>query len=559
MSSMNSPIAAPRDRMSDVSISDQIETFLRKRQSQIMIINLIITAVFSLLMFDVRLSFATDDSTYIDTAWNFLHHGTYPNFHGALYPIFLTFMLWITGGTHLLLFKSCGIVFLVLHNYFFYRALRGRIPYTLLFAALFVGAINAYILAYGSATFSEALYLMVQALAIWAFTSLTDKLENPETTLSNSLKNWILFGLAFFVLSLAKNVAIFSFMGTLVHFGLKKQWKYIIIAIIFFAGIKVPFEIMLKLTQKRPPETQLDQLLRKDYYDPKSPKEDLDGYMDRFYVNYGNYVSVHIFKMLGFRGKGIPQVWTFDKMKEIQDPELKMEPSFFYSALWLGLIILTLYQSFRHNHYILYLTLHTGALLGVTFFALQGFWNQDRLMVVVLPLMVITMLYGIYALAYNKQYDFMKRIVLGICILMLLIETGTTVQAMKQNKAFKGLLKQDKFYAYDPQISSYLHVCDWVSKNYTDTAKIMCSRPVEAGVFGGFGRFSRMPKDIPQTSSPDTLISFLRSKKINYMIIDQGFQGPAQIYEFLQKAAPNRMEILYADESEAPAAFIKLK
>ena len=47
---------------------------------------------------------------------------------------------------------------------------------------------------------------------------------------------------------------------------------------------------------------------------------DISDYIDRFFGNYGNYFSVHIFKMLGLRGKGISSIFTMNKLQEIQDP-----------------------------------------------------------------------------------------------------------------------------------------------------------------------------------------------------------------------------------------------
>ncbi len=106
----------------------KIENFLSSRKTIFLGVCLGLTALLGFLLFDGRLSFATDDSTYILNALSFLKKGAYPNYQGALYPFFLALLIKLFG-VKILVFKTFSMFCLLICNFLFYQAFKGRIPY----------------------------------------------------------------------------------------------------------------------------------------------------------------------------------------------------------------------------------------------------------------------------------------------------------------------------------------------------------------------------------------------------------------------------------------------
>lgn len=533
---------------------ERVERFLSEKQKLIFVVNLILTALFGLLLFDGRLSFATDDSTYIQNALALLEKGTYPSFQGALYPYFLALLIKLFG-IRILLFKTFSLLFLIAHNYFLYKALQNRVPWLILFGGLFVGAVNAYILAYGSSTFSEAFYMMIQSLSLYVFFNLLDRVSSGnDLQLKETLKYWLAFGFVFFLLSISKNVAMFAILGVIVFFLFRKEWRNAIIAPVAFGIFKIPYELFVKYVWGKVGTSQAELMLRKDYNDPTKGTAELGDFFDRFFENFGNYVSTHIFKMLGLRGSGVPGIFTFDKIAELRDPSLKMEPSGFYGLLFLVLIGLALYFSFKKNKYIFYILLYVGTLLGITFFALHAFWNQDRLVVIYLPLIFIGISFGLYELIRSRNFSVFKPVLLIVMALVIIVQLLFTFKAVSKNaKQFKGYTKGNEYYGYPLPVTNYLKTCKWAGDNIKDTMAIACNKPVEGLVFGGVLKFTKLPQ--PPSADPDAILKLLKEKKIGYIIIDAFGADLSQVVQAIYQKYPEKIQQIH-QEGEVEAAYL---
>ena len=78
-----------------------MDGFLDQRLGWLIWVILGITFLFSLLLFDSRVSLSGDDSFYIIRAYDFIHSFKYPAFQGPLYPMVLSFLLhiWYKPGS----------------------------------------------------------------------------------------------------------------------------------------------------------------------------------------------------------------------------------------------------------------------------------------------------------------------------------------------------------------------------------------------------------------------------------------------------------------------------
>ena len=551
------------------NLFQNMEDFLKGRSNIIFIICMVLTALFGLLLFDTRLSFATDDSTYVLNAISFINRGSYPNFQGALYPFFLALVIKLFG-MKILILKTCSFLCILLHNFIFYRAFRGRIPYLILFAGLITFSINAYILAYGSSTFSEAFFLVLQALGFLTFFKLLDKLNSADSSLKNTWKEWLLFGLILFLMSIAKNVAVFIIIGVLAFFLLRKEWKYALLAIVFFGVFKLPYELAVRSKYGNIGGGQTELLLRKDFFDPSKGNVDASDLVDRFYDNFGNYFTVHTFKILGLRESGVPAIWTFDKQKEIsytQDPvtgqreQENQKPSFILALIFIALFVLALWQAFKYNKFIFFMLLYVAVISGITFVALHTFWNQDRLILIYVPLIFMGFCYGLYSIANSRNIAAGRVVLPAFIILAIVLQLRTTLVASSQNsKQFKVYLRGDALGGYPSEVSDYLRVCIWAGENVHDSLSILAYKPVEGAVFAKGRSFSRMPEIKKEQQTPDSLMAILHRKKIGYIISDQ-FSGGGinQLAQFLKQTKPGQVKDIYKEgEGEGATTLLKL-
>jgi hypothetical protein len=297
-------------------------------------------------------------------------------------------------------------------------------------------------------------------------------------------------------------------------------------------------------------------LLRKDYYDPSKGKEDLDGFADRLFTNYGQYITVHTFKILGLRGKGVPTLWTYDKVNELRE-DMKMESNFFLGVLFLALVAATLYGAFRHNKYVLYIILHTGALLGVTFLALQTFWNQDRLVIIFIPLLFLIITYALYSLTQLEKYRMFQAVVPAFMVLCLTLQGAATLRATGDNKKqFKAFQKGDTFGGYPEDVRNFLKLSRWSGENLQDTLRIVSGRPVESSVMAAKLRFARLNRNLPQ--SLDSIYADFHKKGIGYFITDNR-SGVGQLVGQLYQADSTRLQVIRQEGEMESAALLKIR
>ncbi len=103
---------------------DMLDKFLEKKAKVLFIGSFILTVLFSMLLFEVRVSLTGDDSTYIIRASRFFHDGTFPTFQGPLYPIilapFVAFVFFLQSFQK----QYSGYIVVFHHVYFIYQRLR---------------------------------------------------------------------------------------------------------------------------------------------------------------------------------------------------------------------------------------------------------------------------------------------------------------------------------------------------------------------------------------------------------------------------------------------------
>src|SRR4051812_32218236 len=132
---------------------------------------IILTGVFlSVINFNARISEAHDDSLYIEAGYRYVHE--FPNYYytsnAPMYPMFLA-LLTLAVGTNLIVFKLFSMIFFVIGAILYYKAIDKKVPEVLKYFVFVFLCTNHLIIYYSSQTFSEAFYMLVQAIFFYYF------------------------------------------------------------------------------------------------------------------------------------------------------------------------------------------------------------------------------------------------------------------------------------------------------------------------------------------------------------------------------------------------------
>jgi hypothetical protein len=445
------------------------------------------------------------------------------------------------AGYKILLLKFCSLIFLLLQIWVYYKAFWGRVPNFILFCGLLVIPFNAYILAYGSATFTESFFMLIQALCFLSFFRLLDRLALPDVTIGNAWKYWLLFGFCFFLLSITKNITILAPGIVALYFLIRKEWKYALFALLAFAVFRVPYQFGAQAVYGNISSSQTERLLQKDAFDATKGKADASDFVDRFFGNYGQYITLHTFKMLGLRESGVPSLYTIEKVKESEDriqkaamdfvkennrqpnndelieAEFNSRHSWGYTLIFLLLSGLALYHSYRKNKFIFFVLLYTYGLCALTFVGIQTDWNQDRYMVIFLPLFFSIFLYGLYAQGRQKGWKALQPVVVVVGVICLIVQLSTTVStSSKKTKYTRKYLSGDLYAGLVPGHMNYAKMAQYIGKSIPDKAKILASKPEEAFAYSEKLQFTRVPS---KTDNADSLSAFFKKTNTRYILI----------------------------------------
>jgi hypothetical protein len=478
------------------TLFNALDGVLERHLSKIFWVLFGISILISILMFDVRFSVAGDDSSYVTRANDLLKHFTYPGFQGPLYPIVLAPVIWLFGISSIPL-KSLSIIFMAGFFYFTYKAFRNRIPAMLTIAVLSIVAVNAFILYFASQTYSEMLFMFLQALMIYVlFIFFVDR-DKPGRV-PGTLKMHLVLGLCILGLGLTRSIGFTAAIAIAAWFLVTGNWKNLLLLILATATMIALFQGIKFLVWGSADFTlsmQGNGLLNKDYYNPVQGREDLAGFIQRIIQNSNTYITRHFYTMIGLRDYSV-------QMKELPWLNIATWLIFFGGA---GLV-------FRKNRYILFFAVYTLVLLLTTFIVLQTRWDQGRLIVpfvAYLMLVILSAFYYLFTLPGMARFQWIFPV--GLLVLMGL-NISATSGIVKEARKIDGI-----YYGLSPDWENYTKMSNWASENLPDSAIVACRKPSISFIYGSKGHFfgiMRLP-DYPVTS----LMNNWKKTRVPYVII----------------------------------------
>ncbi|MBI9055917.1 MAG: hypothetical protein JEY96_19000 [Bacteroidales bacterium] len=482
-----------------LDLLDKLDQFFDSKANVFFWISMFFTLLFSFLLFNFRMSVSGDDSAYILRAFDLVKDFTFPTFQGPLYPMFLSIFVWIFG-LNITLLKSLSLVSILFHLYFFYRAFKGRVSGLLLVSVMLIVSFNAFVLYHASQTYSEAFFLLLQAgFFLYFFNAFVSKEES--LSLKENWGRYLILGLLLLFLGLTRSIGYGGFIAVIIYFGMKLQWKSIAFttgAFIFEFEIFNLIKKFLFHSGASQFSTQLNRLMQVDPFYVSKGQEDFVGFISRFVGNSNLYLSKHLYKFIGLR------------------PEI-LEPKYILTLLVYIIFFIAIYYAFKKNKYLLFTGIYLTVLIGITFVMVQTLWDQDRLILIYFPLILLFLFSGLYYLGKSKSFKFLQGLLPIFLVIIFFTNFNVTTKKLKANNEYlKQNLAGNRFYGMTPDWINYIKMSEWAAKNVSDSFMIACRKPSVSFVyakrkFHGIYRIT--------TKDPDELLLTLKNANVKYVIL----------------------------------------
>jgi len=501
------------------SLLDRIEGFFLRNEKVLFYALCVSTLLFSFFLFNARVSEGNDDSLYIEAGYNYAKHfSTYAYLANApLYPFFLGILTYLFG-IKLVLFKLFSVLFNFIGILFLYKAFKGRIPYLILFTVCFTIAINSYFLYFASQTYTESIYLCIQNLFLYFFFILLDKIDEGEDLASfKHYRIWLITGGLIFLLIMVRNGSVAVIPAVILFFIFIRKYKYILWSMGSFLAFKIPYEIIhgLLWKQKDQYSGQSKILLLKDPYNPSLGNDDLSGFVSRFFENVQLYLSKRFFQILGFFS------------------ENSTETNIVWSLIVIALMVIGFIKALKSkNNELFFSVLYMTATVVLTFVILQARWDQPRLIMIHMPILLITILFGIYQMVKKSSYA--QNLLILICLILIVSGVISTSKKVAKNVPIVVKnLKGDKFYGYSQDWTNFFKISEWCASNLPDSALVASRKASMSFIYGNGKRFFPVYKvyaldTATGYSNPDSVLNYFKRNNVTYVILASLRRDPSK-------------------------------
>lgn len=504
-----------------------LDRFLDQRLGWLIWLILGLTFLICMLLFDSRVSLSGDDSFYIIRASDFIHSFKYPSFQGPLYPMALSLFVAVFGIS-LVPLKLFSLLLIMGFMYLFYLAFRSRIPSTLLVISLLAVSVNSFILYYSSQTYNEAFYLFVQMiLVVVFFRSFID--EEQAVTFKDDIKRHLILALSLLALTLTKNVGYTAVFAVIGYFLLRGQWKNILYSLAAFGILFLAFQglkYMLWNDGGLQFSSQGSGLMNKDYYNPQAGQEDLAGFYTRFIDNSNLYLSKHFISMIGLRKVG-PMM------------QVNTVVTLLIYLLGIGSLIIT----FRKNKYLFFTGLLTGAFLVVTFIILQTKWDQNRLIIPAVPMLLLMIFSLFYYVSEIKSFKLLQLAVPLLAVVIFFQSLAVTANDIKLNQEISG-----RYGGLTPDWKNYLQASEWAAKNLPEDAIIACRKSSISFVYGKGRNFYGIMQ-LPSYSMDTFYNNWIKNESSTMMFNYADFSGKQLSPELYSRLKDNMSAMLFVGDT----------
>lgn len=500
--------ASPSKVTAEAGIFEKLDKWLAKSDKKVFITLLAACIVLTFISFNARISEAHDDALYLEGGWRFVNE--YPSYfytqNAPLYPMFLAVLIK-AFGFQLILFKLVSSIFNIAGFILFYKALRNRLPAVVFIPIIIFQACNYLIIYYASMTFTEAFYFFLQGLFFFSALKLTDKLHTPENSLQATWKNWLVLGLSMFLISTLKSSAIVVIPAVVLYFLIEKNYKAIGLAVASYAVFKVPYELMVRAIWKADNQFQGQGkiLLQKDPYDLSQGQEDAAGFITRFFENADLAISKRFYQLLGWKD------------------EFNTDVNGTITVITLAIALFGFWQLVKDKRRdLILLALFTGAQLALSWVILQTRWDQPRITLVGMPVLLMMMFYGLY-----RAFGQIKLYMIYLA-LVTVVSTSVVVSAIRRGTSNIPIivknLSGDKYKGYTPDWQNFLKCSEWCADSLSKESLVASRKAPMSFVYGKgkkfFPVYSVVHRDTAtRQSNPDSALAYFEKNKVTHVML----------------------------------------
>ena len=272
--------------------------------------------------------------------------------------------------------------------------------------------------------------------------------------------------------------------------------------------------------------TQGSGLTNKDYYNPQAGKEDLAGYFTRLIDNSNLYLSKHFVSIIGLR-KIVPA----------------MSVSSIVSVLIYFLAIGSLFITYKKNKYLFFTGLLTSTFLLISFIILQTKWDQSRLIIPAVPMLLLMIFSLIYYISGIKKYRMLQIVVPILALLIFFQSLAVTAGSVKVNQEISG-----RYGGLTPDWKNYLKASEWAATNLPEDAIIACRKPSISFVYGKGRNFYGIMQ-LP-TYNADVFFNNWKKNEASYMVFRYNdFYGKQLTPELYTMLKENMLAMLFVGDS----------
>jgi hypothetical protein len=354
-----------------------------------------------------------------------------------------------------------------------------------------------------------------------------------------------------FMLGFTRTIGLFCIAPFFVFFVIRKNIKNFLYVIVPFIAIYF-FVLFLELTvfhvHSKDLSSQSTLLLQKDPYDAKEGMETFAGFISRLFENSEIYLSKRVPQILGFT--------------DVEDP------GGFLTIFVIACLLFSMYRAFRSkNRYMQFACLYLGCMLGVSFLAVQTRWDQPRIVMSFVPLMVLVFFFALFD-ALGKAPWILRFFGFALPVLLLLVGIKTTFEAVDANlPVLKKNLKGDIFYGYTTDWVNYLKMSQWCADSLPPDARVATRKASMSFVYARGKEFVSI--NSVSTTEPDSVLNFFRKNKIDYVILASLRMNPNvangniintlwQMVVPLAKKYPQRVGLVHQTGAEEPAYLYRI-
>lgn len=520
---------------------DRINSFFQTKFKVIVPVLTLICVFVVYKLFDFKVSLEGDDASYIVRALNFLQDGTFPTWQGPLYPMVLSLIIKFFGFsiTKLKMFSS---LLAVANVPLFYLAFRKKVSAVNLFIGLVFMATNAFMLKFGSLTFTEIFFITQALIAVYLF---VEVLDVDEFNLKSILLS-VGVGLMIFLLGITKNVAFGVLASAILVLFWQKKWKQPLIILATFMVFTLGFSFVKKTVYHldgAQVKAQSEQIFLKDPYNPDKGKEDFSGYIERFKGNSTSYLTKHFPYILGIS-------------------DIKPDGGNGFLAFLIYILIgLSLFVAYKQKKYFLGFLLLFAASISLLVFLIQTSWDNSRLILIVVPFYIMALYAGVEQIAifFNKKW--ISYIALAMGVLFVLPGFTRTLNQVEENSIqLQEGMNGNTTYGFPPEWDSYIKLSQFCadSLSLASNQRVLCRKPDVSVVYTGKNIFYGKYKSPLQSDSPESVLQEFDSLKVDYILQDQIAGTITNYLRLLGTKYPDKLQLVHTEQGSKPSYLYKI-